>query len=352
MIRPALFSSLSVVFATAAIAGCASSNAGGGTGGHPGGSGGIADAAQPGGDGGSGGSGGANASGGAPGTGGGGNAMTDAADAPSTGESGPAPADGGPWDPASLGGASKCAQSGFQLCDDFESGAVDKATWTVDGTAPVIDDMHVARGSKALHITVPNGASTRLHETKTFRETDDTYFGRIFVYFKTLPTPTGGLGYSHWTLLAASGDGPGAGGEIRFGAQMMGGVNRFGTGTDNQSAGGTGDWTNIDQDPAPDGKPAYVPTGVWLCLEWMHAGPPANETKIWIDGVEHTSMATTETMHGTKLSRAVPTAGMGNFILPNFTALWVGWQAYSGKQDYELWMDEIAVNHTRIGCEN
>jgi hypothetical protein len=129
-------------------------------------------------------------------------------------------------------------------------------------------------------------------------------------------------------------------------------MNKWGTGTDNQSAGGTGDWTNVDQDKAPDGKAAYVPTGVWLCIEWMHAGPPANQTKIWVDGVLHPSIATTETMHGTMLTRGAPSAGMGNFILPNFTALWIGWQAYSGTQLYEFWMDEVAINNTRIGCAN
>ena len=133
---------------------------------------------------------------------------------------------------------------------------------------------------------------------------------------------------------------------------MLNGVNRWGTGTDNQSAMGTGDWTNIDQDPAPDGTAAHVPTGQWLCLEWMHAGPNTNETKIWINSVEHPSIATTLTMHGTRLSRANPMAGMGNFILPNFTALWVGWQAYQGTQTIEFWMDEIAIHNTRIGCSN
>ncbi|HEX3694741.1 MAG TPA: hypothetical protein VH374_05060 [Polyangia bacterium] len=296
------------------------------------------------------GTGGVAASGGAPATGGNG---ADAGDAAAPGDGGPVLVDAdGVWDPTSLGGASKCAGSPFQICDDFESGTLDKTTWTVQGTAPVIDGMQFARGSKALHITSTNGSSTRLTEKKTFPEADDTYYGRVFYYFKSLPTPTGGLGYSHWTLLAGTGDGQGAGGEIRFGAQMLNSVNKWGTGTDNQSAGGTGDWTNVDQDPAPDGKAAHVPTGVWLCIEWMHAGPPANQTKIWVDGVLHPSIATTETMHGTMLTRGAPSAGMGNFILPNFTALWIGWQAYSGTQLYEFWMDEVAINNTRIGCAN
>jgi len=252
-----------------------------------------------------------------------------------------------------LGGDSRCAQSKFQLCEDFEAGTLDTTTWKLSGLAPTIDGDHVARGKKALHIKDPSGMSTHITETKTFREPDDTYYGRIFIYFKALPTPTASFTYSHWTILAATGDGPGSGGEIRFGGQMQNGVNRWGTGTDNQSPGATGDWTNIDQDPAPDGMPSHIPIDTWMCMEWMHAGPDVNETKIWWDGTEHTSIDTTMTNHGTKLARANATAGNGDFILPNFTALWLGWTAYQGGgETFELWMDEIAIDHTRIGCAN
>jgi hypothetical protein len=256
-------------------------------------------------------------------------------------------------DAGTIDGDSRCAQSKFQLCEDFETGTIDATTWKVQGLAPTIDGDHVARGKKALHIKDPSGMSTHITETKTFREPDDTYYGRIFIYFKALPTPMATFTYSHWTILAATGDGPGAGGEIRFGGQMQNGVNRWGTGTDNQSPGATGDWTNIDQDPAPDGLPSHIPTDQWMCMEWMHAGPTTNETKIWWDGTEHPSIATTLTTHGTKLARANATAGNGDFILPNFTALWLGWSAYQGGgETFELWMDEIAIDHTRIGCAN
>ena len=251
------------------------------------------------------------------------------------------------------GGPSKCAGSTFQLCEDFESGTLDTATWTLSGKAPTCDGQHVARGAKAMHLLDPSGQLTKLTEKKTFREPNDTYYGRIFIYFKSMPMQTATFTYSHWTILAATGDGPGSGGEIRFGGQMLDGVNHWGTGTDNQKAGATGDWTNVDQDPTPDGTPAHVSLDTWMCMEWMHAGPDVNETKVWWDGVEHKSIATTITERGTKVSRAKPTSGMGDFILPNFTALWIGWQAYrESGQTFELWMDEVAVDSKRIGCEN
>src|SRR5450432_2571520 len=50
-------------------------------------------------------------------------------------------------------GESRCASANVLLCEDFESGAIDKGTWKVTG-APVIDGLQKARGSHALHITM------------------------------------------------------------------------------------------------------------------------------------------------------------------------------------------------------
>src|SRR5438105_2152891 len=65
-------------------------------------------------------------------------------------------------------GTSRCAQAGVQLCEDFESGALDPGTWAVTGTRPVIDGLQHARGSKALHITVNGNGPSYIKETRTF----------------------------------------------------------------------------------------------------------------------------------------------------------------------------------------
>ena len=41
--------------------------------------------------------------------------------------------------PAEFGGPTRCAKLNAQLCEDFESGTLDKTTWEVGGTAPVIE---------------------------------------------------------------------------------------------------------------------------------------------------------------------------------------------------------------------
>lgn len=234
-------------------------------------------------------------------------------------------------------GASRCAQANFLLCDDFEGATLDQSTWTVTGTQPVIDTVHAARGSKALHLTRTGSGSSYISETKTFPVANNTYFGRMFVYFKSLPTPPG-MSYAHWTIAAASGTG--TVGEIRVGGQLFSGANWFGVGTDSQgSASGTGDWTNSDQDP--NNNPRAVPLNEWICLEWMHKGD-TNETRFYWDGVEHPSLYTSSSDHG---------GNTNPYILPTFDELWVGWSEYqSTSQTFELWIDEVAVDGARIGC--
>jgi hypothetical protein len=237
-------------------------------------------------------------------------------------------------------GATRCAQANVQLCEDFESGTLDATTWTTIGAKPVIDGVQKARGGKALHLMITGNGQTAIREKKTFPEPKNTYYGRVFVYFAALPTATADFTYAHWTMLAASGTG--VTGEIRVSGQMQNGKSLWGVGTDNRvDANGTGDWTNSDKDP--NGKPVGVPTGQWMCIEWMHKGD-TNETRFWWDGVEHPSLYTMpSTPHGGN-----PTEP---YILPQFTNVWLGWAEYQATTEpFELWLDEIAIDKDRIGC--
>jgi hypothetical protein len=243
-----------------------------------------------------------------------------------------------PTDRTTFFGATRCATANVQLCEDFEAGTLDQSLWQVTGAVPVIDDVHAARGSRALHVTVSGKGSSYIKETRTFPATNDTYFGRAFFYFQSLPGPP--LSYAHWTVIAASGTN--VSGEIRVGGQFQNGHNLFGVGTDNSvDPNGTGDWTNSDADP--NGAPNDVPVGEWVCLEWMHKGD-TSETRFWWDGVEHPSLDTTPTTpHGG--NSAEP------FILPQFTDVWLGWYEYQVTDEaFELWIDEIAIDGQRIGC--
>jgi hypothetical protein len=317
---------------TAGAAGEATAGqAGGSQGGGPGGQAGAGEAGVAGG--GSAGTGTAGSGGGSAGSATGGNADAGSAGATSGRDLS--------TDRTTFFGASRCAQANVQLCEDFESGVLDTGTWTtIGGAKPVIDGVQKARGAKALHFTVMGSGQSAIRESKTFPAPNNTYYGRAFVYFASLPTPMTGFTYSHWTLIAATGSQ--VSGEIRVSGQMQNGMSYWGVGTDNRvDPNGTGDWTNSDSDP--NGKPSAVPSGRWLCIEWMHKGD-TNETRFWWDGVEHPSLYTMpNTPHGGNKTEP--------FILPQFKNVWLGWAEYQPTMEpFELWLDEIAIDKDRIGC--
>lgn len=241
-------------------------------------------------------------------------------------------------DPASFFGSPRCAALGAQLCDDFEAGQPgDKpaaARWTSNGDVS-LDTSQAARGNQSLHLHIVGQAWATISETSTFPALGNHFFGRLF--FRASAIPTTNPSVAHWTLVAASGTGTA---EIR-----EGGINgKWGTGTDNRTDGGTGDWTNADNDPT--GAPKPVPTNQWACIEWEYDGAN-NETRFWWDGVEHPSMHTTATKHGGIAT--VP------YLLPTFTNVKIGWMLYQtpvSPTTFDLWLDEIAIDSKRIGCNN
>jgi hypothetical protein len=229
-----------------------------------------------------------------------------------------------------LAGPSLCAGSGLLVCENFENGAADPTVWT--GRASVVDTIHAARGSKAWHIKLATGQASFLTNTKIFPAPNNTYYGRMFVYFTSIVTGA----YTHWTMVQATGTGLTS--QIRLGGQTdLWGVGSF--------AGPTGDWTRNDNDPA--GKPRHVPLGEWMCIEWMHDGAN-NETRFFWDGVDHESLHTTPTKHsyGNGGTATAP------YNMPMFNKVQLGWAEYQIVNGglFELWIDEIALDSQRIGC--
>ncbi len=245
-------------------------------------------------------------------------------------------------------GDSRCAAAKVQFCEDFEAGTLDAATWKTGGTAPVIDELQHARGKKALHVTQGQGNS-QIRTGKPFPAMNGRYWGRAFVYANAMPHQSAdadSLTYSHWTILAATG--ATVAGEVRIGGQLQKryqnatSLNFWGVGTDNHTEPeGSGDWTNADDDPKGAAKP--VMEKQWQCVEWM-GDYMTDETKFFLDATEHPSLATTTmTKHGGNPTKP--------FFLPEFNAIWFGWAEYQPTtQKFELWFDEIAIDHERIGC--
>ena len=218
-----------------------------------------------------------------------------------------------------LSGPSRC-DSTFPLCESFENG-LDGNLWTTTkaGDATItVDDVHAARGTKALHVkTVAGGGSNFafITETKTFPATNNVLYGRMFVWFEDALTTDG-----HFSL--AEGAGTGTPALIRFGGQFK----AFGVGTDH---GSSGDWTDND-------RPMLIPTQTWICAEFQFDGP-TNTFHVWWDDMERPMLASGPSKHS-------------GFTMPTFNSLWFGWWMYNIAEPQEIWIDEIAVDYKPIGC--
>jgi hypothetical protein len=228
-------------------------------------------------------------------------------------------AGGGAGNAFGISGPTRC-DSTLPLCESFESG-LDGTLWktTKGGDATVtVDDVHAARGTKALHVkTVAGGGSNfaYIKETKTFPATNNVLYGRMFVWFED-PLTTDG----HFSL--AEGAGTGTPAVIRFGGQFK----AFGVGTD---SGSSGDWTDSD-------KTRLVPTKTWICAELQFDGP-TNTFHVWWDDMERPMLTTGPSKHA-------------SFTMPTFNSLWFGWWMYNLAEPQEIWIDEIAVDYKPIGC--
>jgi hypothetical protein len=186
---------------------------------------------------------------------------------------------------------------------------------------------------RGLHLVVDNGKAYVLNES-IFPVANNDYFGRMFLRVARFST----VDWAHWTV--GEGEGTGNGSKIRVGGQYNTNqqVNRWGVGSD---GGPTGDWTTLDADP--DGMPEEPPTETWVCLEWEHRGSE-NVTRLFVDGVEHPSLATSATDHGGNQG--------ADYVLPQMTSFWFGWWQYQADPEpFEVWIDELALDDARIGCE-
>ncbi len=228
-------------------------------------------------------------------------------------------------------GDSRCSTD-FLLCEDFESGEIDPARWSIRGSVSVGDE-HAARGARAaLFHTEGNGLAMLTNES-VFPVAGNSYYARAFVRFSELPTAPM---WAHWTISGAEGSQTDA--EIRVGGQWDGQTNRFGVGTDH---GPTGDWTHLDNDPA--GAPLPVPAFEWVCLEWHNDGT-THESYFWWNEQEHPSLHTSSSEHG---------GSDDEYLLPQFESIWFGWWLYQADPQpdaYDVWIDEIVIDDEPIGC--
>ncbi|MEU1122844.1 hypothetical protein ABZ371_04475 [Streptomyces sp. NPDC005899] len=230
--------------------------------------------------------------------------------------------------------ARTCARGALMFCEDFATLQPGKARgrggWTTDvadGTLTVERD--ATRHSKHLRIRTEDNGRAFLR-VENLHPPANSFWGRVRLRVEAFPAAPD---WAHWTMVEATGEGPGY---VRpLGGQYVPtvGKNLWGVGSD---GGPTGDWTAW-RESAP------ARAGVWQCVEWRMDARD-NAISVWIDGQAEPDLTVSTRHHG---------GADADFVFPRFRTVKIGWQLYQAgpsPSSYDVRMDDIALDSRRIGC--
>jgi hypothetical protein len=230
-------------------------------------------------------------------------------------------------------------QCRFALCEGFESYAEgappDPTLWEQKATKATVDGLHPAHGDRALHLGPLTKDSIVIRESRTFPALGKAFYARVRLWIEKEPLERPPNLY-HWTLIEASDSPTGGGRRVRLGGHIEA---RF-----------PGDWlrfnyeTGAQADPHETGlsdKGALVPPKRWHCIE-VYFDMEKQEARIWLNGEERTALHWLDSMPNRPLFQ----------FPPEIKSLSFGWTEYQPPQTpFEVWLDDIAVDAQRIGCD-
>jgi len=234
-----------------------------------------------------------------------------------------------------LGGPSRCSGGSLSVCESFESaplGSTPPAGWTTAGygnrTLTVVDD-DSARGERSFRIDVAGNqaAVVGMLVRGNLGPLGARHFGRSFMKIAA-PAPTG---FVHFDAFEARGN---------FGGQLNM-VRWASTGTDVGTSQSNWSWiynvqsTDHGEFGSEGPRSAHARDGDWMCLEWFME-EAAQEARFWYDGAE------VEYLHIDTERSEIPVFDSFNVGFQKFQTTAAAWR---------VWIDEIAFDDERIGCE-
>jgi hypothetical protein len=206
------------------------------------------------------------------------------------------------------GGAGSGADcSSLKLCETFESGSLDAAVWkSMKGGqfTIAVETGQAHSGTHALHVVAPDAANSAfITETKTFPASD--FWGRAWFRFTG---PQGG--HQVFIIVAPS-----------TANQQLRVLNR----RDGSEAFAVNDQVTDKWYSSS----TMIPQNTWFCYEWHVT---ATGTSIYKDGTE------------LKLDKPAPGS-------KSPVSLSIGFQRWQPGAKGEIWVDDIAISDTQIGCK-
>ncbi len=244
------------------------------------------------------------------------------------------PADAGTRD-AGVAGDGGCP---WAFCDDFESYATGQPPghpWTANqnGGAVSVVTSKAHGGSHAVYVT---NAGAAAYEQAYFSLTapffpKSEFYGRVWLYLTQTPSQT-----THWTNIQGEGLVADAGNNVRASVRYGGQYSPTIMANYDTSNAATDCWQH---------SMTAMPTGHWACYEW-HYKQEGNLMELWVENNPITSV----TING--MGSGCINHDLGDkWILPLFDTLRLGWEHYQTSDPIDLWMDDVALDTQRIGCQ-
>jgi hypothetical protein len=242
------------------------------------------------------------------------------------------------------GSSSDCAL--LPICDDFESysdGQTPNGIWSKQGGgSATVDTTRPRSGEQSVHIVTGESESGRvwLHTTTDRLFPTRHLFGRLWMYLDALPTTE-----VHWDMIEAQGtaDEPEAWDDpfeiaLRYGGQLDENfLANFETPGSYSGDGPSTDCAKFSE--------TRMPAARWACMEWEFDSD--NEVmRFWLDGEAIDDLEVHK--EGTQ---CISDGTDGVWYYPTFESLKLGWREWWEAGSRELWIDDVAVGATRIGCE-
>jgi hypothetical protein len=194
-----------------------------------------------------------------------------------------------------------------------------------------VTDQQAARGSRALQIEVPagQGPAGGMLSRGGLGDLAEAHFGRVFLRIQG----PGVSQFVHFDAFEGRGNWEGQVNAVRWAST--------GTGAGTQP----GNWSWIYNVQRTQGgefgterdRSAHPRVDEWMCLEWRFDAA-VQEAQFWLDGaaVEYLTLS--------------QSAGDRTEI-PAFSSLSVGFQKFQQTDAFVVWIDEVAFDLERIGCD-
>ena len=169
------------------------------------------------------------------------------------------------------------------------------------------------------------------------------FYGRMM--FRLEAAPTGDV---HWTLLEGYGTSPARPSYhalYRYGGQhpVMNGTTFVGSQMmANYETPDSYSGTGPKSDCWKHSNKVVIPEGRWSCAEWQFDGT-TNTMRFWLDGAAVDTLTVMGAGEGCGTATPVWTA-------PNFERMDLGWESYQQDTARTIWIDDVVLSKTRIGC--